>query len=100
MPLEIVWSRAALRRLEEIRSYVAKDKPMAAERLSARIVSVVELLREHPFLGRAGPEPGVRELVVAGTPYVVYYCVRGRRVTINTVWHGAQVKKKPRRKRT
>jgi len=81
--------------LEEIRAYVAKDKPDAAGRLAARSVAVVEVLRNYPSRGRAGSEAGVRELVIGGTPYVVFYWVRGKRVTISTVWHGAQ-RKRPR----
>jgi toxin ParE1/3/4 len=68
------------------------DKPEAAERLAMRIVAVVEALRTHPYLGRAGAEPGTRELVIGGTPYIVIYRVRGKRVTILTIWHAAQHK--------
>ncbi|HZE82346.1 MAG TPA: type II toxin-antitoxin system RelE/ParE family toxin [Candidatus Polarisedimenticolia bacterium] len=92
MKAEIVWSPLALARLQEIRAYVALDKPDAAERLATRIVAVVEALRNHPRLGRAGTEPGIRELVIGGTPYVVLYRVRGQRVIITTIWHGAQRK--------
>ena len=90
MPVEIVWSPLARARLREIRAYVAQDKPDAAAKLATRIVSLVEALREHPYLGRAGSEPGVRELVMGGTPYLIFYRVQGERVTINTIWHGAQ----------
>jgi toxin ParE1/3/4 len=93
VPVEIVWSPLARRaRLEEIRAFVALDKPEAAARLATRLVVVVEALKTHPYLGRAGAEPGVRELVIGGTPYVVLYRVRGQRVTISTIWHGAQRK--------
>ena len=92
MPVEIVWSPLARSRLQEIRAYVARDKSDAAERLATRIVAVVEVLRDHPRLGRAGAEPGVRELVIGGTPYIVVYRVQRNRVTINTIWHGAQRK--------
>jgi addiction module RelE/StbE family toxin len=90
VPLEIVWSPLALARLREIRAYVARDKPEAAARLAIRIVALVEALKEHPYLGRIGSEPGVRELVVGGTPYLIFYRVWAKRVTITTIWHGAQ----------
>ncbi len=93
MPVEVVWSPLARARLGEIHAYVALDNPGAAERLSTRIVAMVEALRTHPHLGRAGVEPGVRELVIGGTPYIVLYRVRGGRVTINTIWHGSQQRK-------
>lgn len=87
--MEIVWSPLALKRLQEIRAYVALDKPEAAERLAARIVAVVEALKNHPRMGRAGSSPGVRELVIGGTPYIVLYRIQRARVVIATVWHGA-----------
>ena len=90
MPVEIVWSPLALMRLREIRAYVARDKPEAAARLATRIVAVVETLRDHPYLGRAGAETGVRELVIGRTPYIVLYRVHGKHVVILTIWHGAQ----------
>ncbi len=92
MPLEIVWSPLALTRLEEIHAFVAKDKPDAAERLATRIVALVEALRNHPYLGRPGADAELRELIIAGTPYIILYRVRGKRVTINTVWHGSRQK--------
>jgi hypothetical protein len=59
----------------EIRDYVAKDKPDAAARLATRIVSLVEALKEYPYLGRIGTGPGVRELIVGGTPYSIFFRV-------------------------
>lgn len=88
--LEIVWSRRALARLAEIRQFVALDKPEAAARLAARIVSVVAALRMHPNLGRTSVERGTRELVIGGTPYIVIYRSGRKRITVLTVWHGAQ----------
>jgi plasmid stabilization system protein ParE len=89
--LEIVWSPLARARLREIRAYVARDKPDAAARLAIRIVALVEALKEHPYLGRMGSEPEVRELVVGGTPYLVFYRVSAKRVTITTIWHAIQI---------
>jgi toxin ParE1/3/4 len=94
-PVEILWSPLALARLQEIHAYVGLDNPGAAERLAARIVAVVEALRSHPRLGRAGSEPGIRELVIGGTPYVILYRLRGDRVIISTIWHTAQKKYTP-----
>jgi toxin ParE1/3/4 len=70
------------------------NKPEAAERSTTQLVAVVEALKTYPHLGRAGAEPGVRELVIGGTPYIVLYRVRGKRVTINTIWHEVQRKKR------
>ncbi len=90
MPLDVIWSRRARTRLQEIRASVALDKPEAAERLATRIVVLIESLRMYPHLGRPGIEPGTRELVIGGTPYIVVYRVGSKRVIIQTIWHGAQ----------
>jgi len=87
---EIIWSRRAQARLSEIRTFIERDKPDAAERLAIRIVSVVEALKDFPHLGRAGNEPPMRELVIGGTPYIVIYRVKGHQIRISTIWHGAQ----------
>jgi plasmid stabilization system protein ParE len=93
VPVEIVWSALARTRLREVRAYVARDKPEAAERLAMRIVAMVEILRNHPYLGRVGAEPGIRELVIGSTPFIVLYRVHSQRVTISTIWHAAQRRK-------
>jgi toxin ParE1/3/4 len=90
VPVEIVWSALARTRLREVRAYVARDKPEAAERLAMRIVAMVEALRNHPHLGRVGAESGIRELVIGSAPYIVLYRVQGQRVIVSTIWHGAQ----------
>lgn len=51
-----------------------------------RIFALVEALRNHPRLGRDGTEPGIRELIICGMPYVVPYRVHGRRVIISIIW--------------
>jgi plasmid stabilization system protein ParE len=90
VPVEIVWSALARSRLRQIRTYVALDKPEAAERLATRIVAMVEVLRNHPHLGRVGADPGIRELIIGNTPYIVLYNVEGQRITVSTIWHAAQ----------
>ena len=94
-PVEIAWSPLALARLQEIRAFVALDKPDAAERLATRIVSVVEALRIHPYLGRVGPEPGIRELIIGGTPYSILYRIRANRLVISTISHASQFRYAP-----
>ena len=90
MPVEIVWSALARTRLRQIWAYVARDKPEAAERLAMRMVAMVEALRNHPRLGRVGTEPGIRELVIGSTPYIVLYRVQDQRITVSTIWHAAK----------
>lgn len=88
--MRVRWLRKALANLDEEADYIAADNPAAAGRLVLRILAEVELLRESPAMGRAGRVSGTRELIVAGTPYIVPYRVRDEVVEILRVFHGAR----------
>ena len=84
--MRIVWSRRALQHLAEIRRYIAKDHPQAARGVAARILEGVDLLAGQPHMGRPGRVIGTRELVVAGTPYVIPYRVKEDRLELIAVF--------------
>ena len=88
--MKIVWSRRAVQRLAEIRSYIAKDNPQAAQGVAARILESVDMLAARPHIGRTGSLIGTRELVVSGTPYVIPYRVKEDRLELIAVFHGKQ----------
>jgi len=84
------WLRRALRDLENAHAYVAADNPAAARRLIDQIEEGAELLSGHPRLGRAGRVRGTRELVIAGTPFIVVYRTDGNQAVVLAVLHGAR----------
>jgi addiction module RelE/StbE family toxin len=88
--MKTVWSRRAVQHLAEIRSYIARDDPRAAQRVAARILESVDLLAGRPHIGRPGRLTGTRELVVSDTPYVIPYRVKEDRLEIVAVFHGKQ----------
>jgi toxin ParE1/3/4 len=88
--MKIVWSRRAIRHLEQLRDYVAKDNPKAASHLALQIVEAVNLLSVQPNMGRPGRILGTRELVVPQTPYVIPYRVRGQQIELIAVFHSRQ----------
>ena len=88
--MRVIWSETSIANLMEIRQYIERDKPEAARRLAHRIISSVERLADHPYIGRPGREPGTRELIVAGTPYIIPYRVRRDQLSILAVLHGAR----------
>ncbi len=47
-PLPVVWTVRARRELEAIQAYITAVKPLAAQRLAARLVAAAESLRELP----------------------------------------------------
>jgi toxin ParE1/3/4 len=88
--MRIVWTETAIANLSEIRDYIERDQPAAASRTALRILASVERLAKHPHLGRPGREPETRELVVAGTPYIVPYRIHRDRLAILAILHAAQ----------
>ena len=86
----IVWSSRAISHLGDLREYIARDHPGAANRIAMMLLAAVERLAELPNLGRPGRAAGTRELVVPGTPYVIPYRLRGDRLEIVGVFHGGQ----------
>ena len=88
--MKVVWSPRAVRHLAAIRDFIAEDNPSSAADVAGKIVDAVELLATHPELGRRGRSPGTRELVVAGTAFVIPYRIRRGRVELIAVFHGRQ----------
>jgi addiction module RelE/StbE family toxin len=88
--LRIHWTRPTLADLEAIGDFIARDNPVAAKRLVISLVASVDALRDHPNLGRPGRLAETRELVVAGTPYIAPYRVRGDTIEVLAVFHGAR----------
>lgn len=84
--MQIVWTGQAISDLEEIEQYIEQDKPEAAERVAAHLWSSVEHLAEFPKLGKPGPRPEMRSLVIP--PYVISYRVRSQLLEVLSVWHG------------
>jgi toxin ParE1/3/4 len=87
--MRVRWLRQALHNLDNIAGYIAEDDPTAARDLVAEIEDIVGLLPRQASLGRPGRVPGARELVIAGTPFIVAYRVIAEEVQILRVLHGA-----------
>jgi addiction module RelE/StbE family toxin len=90
MSQTIVWTRRALRRLDEIGAYIAVDNADAADRVVGRIVSAIDQLGNQPALGRPGRLKATRELVLVDIPYIVPYRVTVDTVEVLTVMHSSQ----------
>lgn len=87
--MTVVWTLQALDRLAEIEAFIAEDNAIAAEQHTERLIARVEVLEEHPRMGRIVPEvPGgeLRELLEGH--YRIVYRLRGDRVEILTVFEG------------
>ena len=86
----IEWTDQATRQLDNARDYIElSNSAEVADRITMRIVSAVQRLLSFPTAGRPGRVPRARELVIAGTPFIVAYTIDGPRLVVLTVYHGA-----------
>lgn len=88
--MRIAWSPPAMRDRVAIYDYIEADSASAAADLDDRLMQRIHGLRDFPNSGRPGRVEETRELVVAGTPYVVVYSVGGDAIRILRILHGAQ----------
>jgi len=88
--MKIEWSLNALGDLDRIQEYLEQESPQGAHRIWVRIHERVGLQAEMPLaapLHRGGPS---RMLVIAGTPYIVFYVTEGDVLKVEQVVHAAQ----------
>ena len=87
MAKSVKWLRQALKNLEQAYDYIAEDDGDAAVGVVLKIQAATEQLAEFSMLGRVGRVENTRELVIANTPYIVIYRVRGNAVEILRLLH-------------
>ena len=87
--MSIKWARTALRSVDEIAAFIAKDNPPSATGLVLESQGAVNKLQAHPGMGRAGRVPGTPELVLHKN-YIAIYRVRNDDVEILRLHHAAQ----------
>jgi toxin ParE1/3/4 len=89
--VRLVWSPQSINDISALRAFIAAESPVAAKRISLRVVNAVEtLLPSNPEAGRKGRVPKTRELVIARTPFVVAYRVTEKRIEVLRVFHGSR----------
>jgi len=88
--LKLYWTPTAIRHLNAAYDYVAKDSSSAADATVERIFSATEMLDRYPQIGPQGRVNGTKELIIAGTPWLVAYRLRGDSIDVLAVLHGAR----------
>ena len=88
--MQAKWLSIALADLEAESTYIARDSMGAADRTVDIVFAAVDRLAAYPASGRPGRVLGTRELVVAGTPYILPYRIRGETVEIIRLLHGSR----------
>lgn len=86
----IRWTRLARSDIKAAYEFVAADNEQAADQFLERIQHAAAILIHHPMAGRTGRISGTRELVIAGTPWILPYRIKRGFIDILAVIHGAR----------
>ncbi|MEP0862287.1 MAG: type II toxin-antitoxin system RelE/ParE family toxin [Ignavibacterium sp.] len=87
--MKVYWTKEAVVRLNEIKLFIMKDNPIAAEKLIDKLITLAESLSKNPERGRIVPEFSIkviRELLYKN--YRIVYLLKKRRIEILTVFEG------------
>lgn len=93
MDYQVTLSRLALRDLEAIRKFIARDNPPAADAFIRKLLGAAQSLNRFPERGgNIEGHPGVRFLIL--DPYLLVYRVLqdSHKVKVLRFWHGAREK--------
>ena len=85
--MKIRWLSLAQADLESIEEYISEDSPAQAIEVVMRLIEAVEVLEDHPEIGKLGRVDGTRELVISNLPYNIPYRKKGQWIEILRVFH-------------
>ncbi|HOA13934.1 MAG TPA: type II toxin-antitoxin system RelE/ParE family toxin [Myxococcota bacterium] len=89
--LNVFFTPGARRQLLAAVEFIGRDKPGAAARFHARLLTTLRRLADFPDSGRTIPEfPRLRFREVSVPPYRCFYSVESESVWIVGIWHSAQ----------
>jgi len=93
---QVIWAPSALRDVENIAEYIARDSPDQAALFVTRVLEVVEKLADFPLCGRVVPEMADEQWreIISGSFRIMYRLEKGL-VWVSAVVHGARDWKKP-----
>ena len=84
--MPINWTKRAVRNLESVLDYIARDNELAAIKFRDFIIDKVAVLEQRPHMGRTCDVQGARELVIHEN-YIVVYRVRNESLEILRIRH-------------
>lgn len=92
--MQIVWGDGARLDFDRAIAFLSEKSPAAARRIGDRILEAVALLELFPEIAPPSKHRGLRQLVIARTPYLVIYRVQGVVVEVRAVVHAMQRRRK------
>ena len=88
--MRVRWTTPAREQFVGAYEFIAEENRAAAARTADQIWESTQLLAHHPMAGRVGRVAGTRELVIAGTPFLVAYRIEKNEVRILAVLHASR----------
>jgi toxin ParE1/3/4 len=88
--MKVRWTTPAKQDLAAIVRYIRRDKPMAAQRVGAKIREQVASLSSLALRNRKGDVEDTHELVFHPWPYIAVYRILEKEVQILRIRHAAQ----------
>jgi len=94
---QIFLAQSALQDLEDLQTYYFEQGvPAVGEHLVAEIMEKIEILADHPEIGRMVPEFGVKNLrELIHRPFRIVYRCDPQKVRIIRVWRSERILKLP-----
>ena len=90
MVRDLIWTNRALKRLDDIADFIARDNPLRAQTFVIELRHKLEVLKTQS-LGRSGRVFGTKELVLHPN-YLAVYRIKANQVQVLTILHTAQNK--------
>ena len=90
MVRDLIWTNRALKRLDDIADFIARDNPLRAKTFVVELRNKLEVLKTQS-LGRSGRVFGTKELVLHPN-YLAVYRIKANQVQVLTILHTAQNK--------
>jgi toxin ParE1/3/4 len=91
--VKVVWTDSAIKDLNDIGEYIARDSQRYAELTVEKLFNSVDILEKNPKAGKMVPEfedDNIRELI-RGSYRIVYHLVNDFRIDILTVHNCARL---------
>lgn len=89
--MKVAWLPRAVCDLKDLREYIARENPSAANKVASKIRETVQLLPEHPYMGHPTELEDVYEKQVIGLPFLIPYRVVGQQLQVLRIFHEAQM---------
>ncbi len=92
---EIIWSFRALKDIEEIAEYIAKNSLQYAKVQTRLFFEEASVLEDHPYIGRVVPEIKINTIrqILCGHYRIIYEVISEESIGIITVHHQSRLLK-------